>query len=154
MLEWKEITICFHGQTYLAKGELKGDAGEIVGILGESGCGKSALLNVLSGVDRENCCLLWEEGRPLKSDEKSRRCFRRERLAYVTQNVCLPGGKERKSFPAHMEKNCRRPDMSWNSAYSHIMTGKARSMMRMRKVSMSTVPWRICISCRKEIFFS
>lgn len=39
MLEWKEITICFHGQTYLAKGELKGDAGEIVGILGESGCG-------------------------------------------------------------------------------------------------------------------
>lgn len=92
MLEWKEITICFHGQTYLAKGELKGDAGEIVGILGESGCGKSALLNVLSGVDRENRCLLWEDGRPLKSDEKSRRCFRRERLAYVTQNACLPGG--------------------------------------------------------------
>ena len=92
MLEWKEITICFHGQTYLAKGELKGDAGEIVGILGESGCGKSALLNVFSGVDRENHCLLWEEGRPLKSDEKSRRCFRRERLAYVTQNACLPGG--------------------------------------------------------------
>ena len=92
MLEWKEITICFHGQTYLAKGELKGDAGEIVGILGESGCGKSALLNVLSGVDRENHCLLWEEGRPLKSDEKSRRCFRRERMAYVTQNACLPGG--------------------------------------------------------------
>ena len=44
--------------------------------------------------------------------------------------------------------------MNWNSAYSRIMTGKARSMMRMRKVSMSTVPWRICISCRKEIFFS
>ena len=139
MLEWKEITICFHGQTYLAKGELKGDAGEIVGILGESGCGKSALLNVLSGVDRENHCLLWEEGRPLKSDEKSRRCFRRERLAYVTQNACLPGGVRLGEWLDRVGgRNCKR---NWRSGWDFLRTERSGSG-RFPAGSVSGRPWR------------
>lgn len=83
--------------------ELTVAAGQLVAILGESGVGKSTLLNILAGLDEADEGVVDLEGVTLGSlDEPARTRLRRERIGFVfqafhilpyltlRQNVALP----------------------------------------------------------------
>lgn len=83
--------------------ELVAGAGEVVAILGESGVGKSTLLNLLAGLDQADAGAIRIEGVDLGLlDEAARTRIRRERIGFVfqafhilpyltlRQNVALP----------------------------------------------------------------
>ncbi len=87
----------FHGL------DLRVAAGEIVAIIGESGVGKSTLLNILAGLDEADAGEVRIEGAALGAlDEAGRTALRRERIGFVfqafhilpylslRQNVALP----------------------------------------------------------------
>jgi putative ABC transport system ATP-binding protein len=76
--------------------------GEVVALLGESGVGKSSLLNAIAGLDAAEAGTIRLRGTPLPTDERSLAHWRREHLGFVfqafhvlphlsvAQNVALP----------------------------------------------------------------
>ena len=66
------------------------DAGEMVAIMGASGCGKTTLLNILSGIDEPNSGDVHVNGEPLfgNSDNKRTR-MRAEYLGFIFQDFNL-----------------------------------------------------------------
>ncbi|HEX8445899.1 MAG TPA: ABC transporter ATP-binding protein [Sphingomonas sp.] len=77
--------------------------GELIAIMGESGVGKSTLLNIIAGLDRPDHGTVAIEGRPLSDmDEAAATRLRRDRIGFVfqafhilpyltlRQNVALP----------------------------------------------------------------
>lgn len=89
-LELRDI----HKSYYLGKEEfpvLKGidldfDLGDFVSILGESGGGKSTLMNIIGGLDREFQGSVTIEGKRLDhKDEKSLDAYRRDTIGYIYQ---------------------------------------------------------------------
>ncbi|WP_062206085.1 ABC transporter ATP-binding protein [Aureimonas sp. AU12] len=91
------------GRRLFAGLDLAVGAGEVVAIVGESGVGKSTLLNILAGLDRADEGEVRVEGRALGSlDEAALTRLRRERIGFVfqafhilpyltlRQNVALP----------------------------------------------------------------
>ena len=66
------------------------DAGEMVAIMGASGCGKTTLLNILSGIDEPNSGDVHVNGEPLFgiSDNKRTR-MRAEYLGFIFQDLNL-----------------------------------------------------------------
>ncbi len=89
-LELRDI----HKSYFLGKQEfpvLKGidldfDLGEFVAILGESGGGKSTLMNIIGGLDREFQGSVTVDGNRLNhKDERSLDAYRRETIAYIYQ---------------------------------------------------------------------
>lgn len=89
-LELKDI----HKSYYLGKEEfpvLKGinpefELGEFVSILGESGGGKSTLMNIIGGLDREFTGQVIVNGNPLDhSQEKRMDKYRRDEIGYIYQ---------------------------------------------------------------------
>lgn len=93
-LELKDIKKSY----YLGKEEfpvLKGidlnfDLGEFVSILGESGGGKSTLMNIIGGLDREFEGSVSVDGKRLNhKDEKSLDKYRRETIGYIYQSYNL-----------------------------------------------------------------
>ncbi|MDT2758172.1 ABC transporter ATP-binding protein/permease [Enterococcus xiangfangensis] len=83
-----------HKSYFLGKEEfpvLKGidldfELGEFVSILGESGGGKSTLMNIIGGLDREFEGEVLVDGKPLDhKDEKSLDAYRRDTIGYIYQ---------------------------------------------------------------------
>jgi len=83
--------------------ELELDRGEYLAIMGESGVGKSTLLNLLAGLDEPNTGRIWLEGVDLTAlDDDERTLLRRRSIGFVfqafhvlpylsvAQNVALP----------------------------------------------------------------
>jgi putative ABC transport system ATP-binding protein len=66
--------------------DLNVGAGELVAIVGESGVGKSTLLNILAGLDRADVGEVTIEGHALSTlDDKALTRLRRERIGFVFQ---------------------------------------------------------------------
>ncbi len=91
------------GRRLFAGLELVGEAGEIIAIIGESGVGKSTLLNILAGLDESHSGAVRIGGVGLSGlDEAGRTRLRRETVGFVfqafhvlpyltlRQNVALP----------------------------------------------------------------
>lgn len=82
---------------------LKVEAGDSIAIMGESGTGKTTLLNVLSGIDTVDKGNIWYRGKEIsKLQEDERTNLRRTSFGYIFQffelvstltveeNICLP----------------------------------------------------------------
>ena len=66
--------------------DLRVDAGEFVAVLGESGVGKSTLLNAIAGLDRVDAGRVLLAGEDVTAmDERALARLRRERLGFVFQ---------------------------------------------------------------------
>ncbi len=106
MIRLDRVTRSYPGhppRTVLAQVSLAVAAGEFVAIVGESGTGKSTLLNLVAGLDRPDSGRVTVAGTELTAlDDDARTRFRREHVGFVfqafhvlahltvAQNVALP----------------------------------------------------------------
>ena len=104
LLQLRNLRKSVPGGRVLFEGlDLDMQRGEFVAILGESGVGKSTLLNLIAGLDRADAGRITIEGTPLETlDEDARTKLRRNRIGFVfqafhilphldiEQNVALP----------------------------------------------------------------
>nr|WP_310740720.1 ABC transporter ATP-binding protein [Ideonella alba] len=86
LLRLRQLRKAYPGQSVFAGVDLDLPAGEFVALVGESGVGKSTLLNVIAGLDDADAGEVWLDGAPLHSrPEPERARLRRERLGFVFQ---------------------------------------------------------------------
>ena len=103
MLELDQLTKSNGGRTVLAQLSHVFERGEFVAIMGESGVGKSTLLNLIAGLDMPDAGQVIVDGAPMSSlDDDAATRLRRTRMGFIfqafhvlphltlRQNVALP----------------------------------------------------------------
>ena len=86
MLEIEGLSRQFNGRSVLRNISLRLQAGEYVAIVGESGVGKSTLLNLIAGLDRPDGGRLVLDGiDDAQLDEDALTRLRRDKLGFVFQ---------------------------------------------------------------------
>jgi putative ABC transport system ATP-binding protein len=103
MLELRKLNKSYGGRAVLRDLSYHFKAGEFVAIMGESGVGKSTLLNLIAGLDTPDSGLVAVDGQPMSAlDDDAATRLRRTRMGFVfqafhvlphltlEQNVALP----------------------------------------------------------------
>jgi len=103
MLELANLTKTYGGRTVLSNLSHRFDSGRFIAIMGESGVGKSTLLNLIAGLDGADSGDVIVDGRPMAAlDDDAATRLRRTRMGFIfqafhvlphltlRQNVALP----------------------------------------------------------------
>jgi putative ABC transport system ATP-binding protein len=103
MLELVKLVKTYGGRTVLAALSHRFEAGEFVAVMGESGVGKSTLLNLIAGLDAPDSGQVLVDGTPMSAlDDDAATRLRRTRMGFIfqafhvlphlslEQNVALP----------------------------------------------------------------
>jgi putative ABC transport system ATP-binding protein len=103
MLELVDLSKSYGGRTVLASLSHRFQPGEFVAIMGESGVGKSTLLNLIAGLDAPDMGQVVLDGTPISNiDDEAATRLRRARMGFIfqafhvlphltlAQNVALP----------------------------------------------------------------
>ena len=103
MLELRNVSKTYNGRAVLSGLSHTFKAGELVAIMGESGVGKSTLLNLIAGLDTPDSGEIVIDGQPMSAlDDNAATALRRSRMGFVfqafhvlphltlEQNVALP----------------------------------------------------------------
>ena len=103
MLELRELRKSYGGRIVLDSVSHRFAAGEFVAIMGESGVGKSTLLNLIAGLDSPDSGQVLVDGQPMSAlDDDAATRLRRTRMGFIfqafhvlphltlEQNVALP----------------------------------------------------------------
>jgi putative ABC transport system ATP-binding protein len=103
MLELVDLTKAYGGRTVLASLSHRFAPGEFVAVMGESGVGKSTLLNLIAGLDTPDAGQVVVDGVPISSlGDDAATTLRRSRMGFIfqafhvlphltlVQNVALP----------------------------------------------------------------
>ena len=103
MLELRDLTKTYAGRTVLGGLSHHFKAGEFVAIMGESGVGKSTLLNLIAGLDAPDSGAILVDGQAMAAlDDNAATALRRTRMGFIfqafhvlphltlAQNVALP----------------------------------------------------------------
>lgn len=103
MLELVDLSKSYGGRTVLARLSHRFEPGEFVAIMGESGVGKSTLLNLIAGLDAPDGGEVRVDGVPMSAlDDDAATRLRRTRMGFIfqafhvlphltlAQNVALP----------------------------------------------------------------
>jgi putative ABC transport system ATP-binding protein len=103
MLELVDLSKSYGGRTVLAGLSHRFEAGQFVAIMGESGVGKSTLLNLIAGLDAPDAGQVLVDGTPMAAlDDDAATRLRRSRMGFIfqafhvlphltlRQNVALP----------------------------------------------------------------
>ncbi|MFC3457145.1 ABC transporter ATP-binding protein [Massilia haematophila] len=103
MLELRELTKTYGGRTVLSQLSHRFEPGSFIAIMGESGVGKSTLLNLIAGLDAPTSGQVLVDGTPMSAlDDDAATRLRRTRMGFIfqafhvlphltlQQNVALP----------------------------------------------------------------
>jgi putative ABC transport system ATP-binding protein len=103
MLELLDLSKSYAGRQVLSGLSYRFNAGEFVAIMGESGVGKSTLLNIIAGLDAPDAGQVLVDGKPMSAlDDDAATRLRRTRMGFIfqafhvlphltlMQNVALP----------------------------------------------------------------
>ncbi|HYW25740.1 MAG TPA: ABC transporter ATP-binding protein [Terriglobales bacterium] len=91
LLELRDVEVVYQRQgrppvRAVAGASLTVDAGQIVGLVGETGCGKSSLARAAVGLVAPSAGEVWFDGRPLRALGRRSRDHREARVQMVFQN--------------------------------------------------------------------
>lgn len=89
MIELKHIDIGFAQKQCITDGSFCARDGQITVICGESGTGKSALLNLIAMLDQKNTCEYMHQGKLLQLSASEKERFRNQHMSYITQHALL-----------------------------------------------------------------
>jgi putative ABC transport system ATP-binding protein len=103
MLELRDLTKTYGGRTVLGKLSHRFEPGQFIAIMGESGVGKSTLLNLIAGLDAPDSGQVLVDGTAMSAlDDDAATRLRRTRMGFIfqafhvlphltlQQNVALP----------------------------------------------------------------
>jgi putative ABC transport system ATP-binding protein len=86
MLELANLTKTYGGRTVLSKLSHRFESGRFIAIMGESGVGKSTLLNLIAGLDAADSGEVIVDGRPMAAlDDDAATRLRRTRMGFIFQ---------------------------------------------------------------------
>lgn len=86
MLELRDLTKSYNGRSVLNAISYRFKAGEFVAIMGESGVGKSTLLNLIAGLDASDSGCVLVDGAPITAlDDDAATRLRRTRMGFIFQ---------------------------------------------------------------------
>lgn len=115
LVDVRDVSVLFDGQTILDRIDLRIDRGETVAIIGESGCGKTVLMKTIVGLIRPTGGEVVFAGSNLNQISPAELTQARRRLGFVFQNAALFDSMnifDNVAFPLRQHEAASEPEVA------------------------------------------